>query len=87
MQTMAVQSHACKPIFECFIDAVAAHGRGAQIMEDQGDQWHTYGEILRMILALSRLLRRHTSDRENIGVLLPNMVSGVVGDEACSRDI
>ncbi|HXF16852.1 MAG TPA: AMP-binding protein, partial [Burkholderiales bacterium] len=63
--------------FECFIDAVAAHGRGAKIMEDQADQWHTYGEILRMSLALSRLLRRHTSDRENIGVLLPNMVSAV----------
>jgi acyl-[acyl-carrier-protein]-phospholipid O-acyltransferase/long-chain-fatty-acid--[acyl-carrier-protein] ligase len=77
MQTMAVQSHACKPLFECFLDAVAAHGRRAPLMEDQGDKWHSYGDILRLSLALSRLLRRHTNDRENIGVLLPNMVSAV----------
>src|SRR5579859_2664091 len=77
MQTMAVQSHACKPLFECFLDAVAAHGRKTLLMEDQGDQPYTYGELLRMSLALSRLLRRHTADRENVGVLLPNTVSSV----------
>jgi len=77
MQTMAVQSHACKPLFECFIDAAFAHGRGTMIMEDQGDKWHSYGDILRMSLALSRVLRRHTADRENVGVLLPNVVSAV----------
>ncbi len=77
MQTMAVQSHACKPLFECFLDAVAAHGRSAALMEDQGDKVHSYGDILRMSLALSRLLRRLTAERENIGVLLPNVVSAV----------
>jgi acyl-[acyl-carrier-protein]-phospholipid O-acyltransferase/long-chain-fatty-acid--[acyl-carrier-protein] ligase len=77
MQTMAVQSHACKPLFECFLDAVAAHGRNNVLMEDQGDQEHSYGDILRMSLALSRLLRRLTADRENVGVLLPNVVGAV----------
>jgi len=77
MQTMAVQSHACKPLFECFLDAVSAHGRKTLLMEDQGDKSHSYGDILRMSLALSRLLRRRTADRENVGVLLPNVVSSV----------
>jgi acyl-[acyl-carrier-protein]-phospholipid O-acyltransferase/long-chain-fatty-acid--[acyl-carrier-protein] ligase len=77
MQTMAVQSHACKPLFECFLDAVAAHGRKTLLIEDQGDQPYSYGELLSMSLALSRLLRRHTADRENVGVLLPNTVSSV----------
>ena len=77
MQAMAVESHACKPLFECFLDAVSAHGRKTVLMEDQGDKSHTYGEILRMSLALSRLLRRQTADRENIGVLLPNVVRAV----------
>ena len=77
MQTMAVQSHACKPLFECFLDAVSAHGRRTMLMEDQGDKSHSYGDILRMSLALSRLLRRQTADRENIGILLPNTVSAV----------
>ncbi len=77
MQTMAVQSHACKPLFECFLDAVAAHGRSALLMEDHGPAPYSYGKILRMSLALSRLLRRHTDERENVGVLLPNTVGAV----------
>jgi acyl-[acyl-carrier-protein]-phospholipid O-acyltransferase/long-chain-fatty-acid--[acyl-carrier-protein] ligase len=77
MQAMAVQSHPCKPLFECFLDAVSAHGRKTLLMEDQGEKPYSYGDILRMSLALSRLLRRCTADRENVGVLLPNMVSAV----------
>ena len=77
MQTMAAQCHVCKPLFECFLDAVSMHGRRTLLMEDQGDKAHSYGDILRMSLALSRLLRRHTDDRENVGVLLPNMVGSV----------
>ncbi|HEX4986439.1 MAG TPA: AMP-binding protein [Burkholderiales bacterium] len=77
MQAMAVQAAPCKPLYEGFLDAVAAQGRGTVIMEDQVDQQHTYGEILRMSLAASRLLRRHTADREVVGVLLPNVVGAV----------
>src|SRR6266850_133109 len=77
MQTMALQSHACKPLFECFLDAVEAHGRNAVLMEDQNEEPQTYGQILRMSLALSRLLKRFTSRGENVGVLLPNVVPAV----------
>ncbi len=77
MQAMAVQSHACKPLFECFLDAVAAHGRKTLLMEDHGPSPYSYGQILRMSLALSRLLGRHTTERENVGVLLPNTVGAV----------
>jgi acyl-[acyl-carrier-protein]-phospholipid O-acyltransferase/long-chain-fatty-acid--[acyl-carrier-protein] ligase len=77
MQTMALQSHACKPLFECFLDAVAAHGRATVLMEDQNEEPQTYGQLLRMSLALSRLLKRFTSEGENVGVLLPNVVPAV----------
>lgn len=77
MQTMALQSHACKPLFECFLDAVSAHGRGAPLIEDQNEEPQTYGQLLRMSLVLSRLLKRFTKDRENVGVLLPNLVAAV----------
>ncbi len=77
MQDMALESHACKPLFECFLDAVAAHGRGASLIEDQNEQAHTYGQILRMSLALARLLKAETADRENVGVLLPNVITSV----------
>lgn len=77
MQAMTVQVASYKPLFECFLDAVDTHGRKAELMEDQGDQQHSYGALLRMCLALSRLLRRHTDDRETVGVLLPNVVTAV----------
>jgi len=77
LQTMALQSHACKPLFECFLDAVAAQGRDAVLMEDQNEEPQTYGQMLRMSLAMSRLLARYTAEGENVGLLLPNMVPAV----------
>jgi acyl-[acyl-carrier-protein]-phospholipid O-acyltransferase/long-chain-fatty-acid--[acyl-carrier-protein] ligase len=77
MQSMALHSHTWKPLFETFLDALAVHGRKALLMEDQGEKQYNYGDLLRMSLALSRLLRRVTRDRENVGVLLPNVVGAV----------
>jgi acyl-[acyl-carrier-protein]-phospholipid O-acyltransferase/long-chain-fatty-acid--[acyl-carrier-protein] ligase len=77
LQSMALDSHACKPLFDCFLDAVRAQGRGAPLIEDHNNQPHTYGQLLRMVLALSRLLRRETADRENVGVLMPNVITAV----------
>src|SRR5258708_9590251 len=76
-QTMALQSQACNPLFECFPDTAPVHGRGAVLMEDQNEDPQTYGQLLRMSLALSRLLKRFTSQGENVGVLLPNLVPAV----------
>lgn len=77
MQSMAFDSHACKPLFDCFLDAVSAQGRDTELIEDQNNQPQTYGQLLRMILALSRLFARETSDRENVGVLMPNVTTAV----------
>jgi acyl-[acyl-carrier-protein]-phospholipid O-acyltransferase/long-chain-fatty-acid--[acyl-carrier-protein] ligase len=77
MQAMALDSHAQKPLFECFLDAVGAHGRRAPLIEDQNGQPQSYGQLLRMSLALGRLLGRETADRENVGVLLPNVITSV----------
>src|SRR5258708_5501969 len=42
MQTMAGQSHARQPLFECLPDAVSAHGPQVLLMEDQGDPSYSY---------------------------------------------
>jgi acyl-[acyl-carrier-protein]-phospholipid O-acyltransferase/long-chain-fatty-acid--[acyl-carrier-protein] ligase len=87
MRDAALEANAFKPLFECFIDACAAHGRNTAIMEDaQGA--HTYGEILRASMALGRLLKRVTGDKERVGVLLPNVpvtVEVVLGLSATGR--
>jgi acyl-[acyl-carrier-protein]-phospholipid O-acyltransferase/long-chain-fatty-acid--[acyl-carrier-protein] ligase len=77
MQGMALQPYAWKPLFDGFLDAVAKHGRDATLIEDQNEDPQTYGQVLRMALALLRLVRRFTADRENVGVLLPNVLASV----------
>ncbi len=88
MQAMALQSCAFKPVFECFVDACITHGRDRVLIEDQRGEPQTYGHILRTSLALARLLRRFTRERENVAVLLPNVattVGVVLGLSAAGR--
>jgi acyl-[acyl-carrier-protein]-phospholipid O-acyltransferase/long-chain-fatty-acid--[acyl-carrier-protein] ligase len=87
MQDAALQAHAFKPLFECFIDACAEHGRNTAIIED-GAGPHTYGQVLRASMALGRLMKRFTGDKEYVGVLLPNVpvtVEVVLGLSANGR--
>ncbi len=77
MQNASVQAVAYKPLYECFLDAVATHGRRVRIIEDHADQPHTYGDVLRLSLSMSRILRRYTVDRETVGVFLPNVIATV----------
>lgn len=88
MRTMALESYAFKPIFECFLDACATYGHNTVLVEDQRGEPQTYGHILRTSLALSRLVQRFTRDKENVAVLLPNVaatVGVVLGLSAAGR--
>ncbi|MEX0959923.1 MAG: AMP-binding protein [Burkholderiales bacterium] len=77
LQETALQSHGSKPLYECFLDAIAANGRSWQLMEDQGEEPKTYGFLLKASLAISRWVRRHTGEKETVGVLLPNVIMSV----------
>jgi acyl-[acyl-carrier-protein]-phospholipid O-acyltransferase/long-chain-fatty-acid--[acyl-carrier-protein] ligase len=88
MQDAALKAYAFKPIFECFIDACDEHGRAAMIVEDQNEGPQTYGAVLRASIALGRLMKRVTGDKECVGVLLPNVpvtVEVVLGLSATGR--
>ena len=88
MQSLALASFAPKPLFDCFLDACAWHGRRAPLIEDARGERQTYGELLRASLALARLARRFTAEREIVGVLLPNVaptVAVVLGLSAAGR--
>ncbi|HZP92645.1 MAG TPA: AMP-binding protein [Burkholderiales bacterium] len=77
LQSMALRVHAVKPIFECVLDAIARYGRRYPIIEDQNEEPHSYGELLRGSLAISRWVRRRTAPGENVGLLLPNAFGSV----------
>jgi acyl-[acyl-carrier-protein]-phospholipid O-acyltransferase/long-chain-fatty-acid--[acyl-carrier-protein] ligase len=77
LQSMSLTSHAGKPIFHCFLDAIAVHGRRRLLIEDQSEEPRSYGFLLKGSLAISRWIRRHSAPRENVGLLLPNVIASV----------
>jgi acyl-[acyl-carrier-protein]-phospholipid O-acyltransferase/long-chain-fatty-acid--[acyl-carrier-protein] ligase len=64
-------------IFEAFLDALAAQGRRAHIIEDVKEEPKTYGDLLTGSLAIGRWAGRRTRAGENVGVLLPNVIPTV----------
>jgi len=77
MQEAAVAGCAYRSLFETFLDACRHHGRRAPLIEDPKQGVQSYGTILRGSLAIGRLLKRYTLDKERVGVLLPNVPATV----------
>jgi acyl-[acyl-carrier-protein]-phospholipid O-acyltransferase / long-chain-fatty-acid--[acyl-carrier-protein] ligase len=61
-------------IFDALLDTAELHGRKRTVLEDINTNFSpvTYGTILKGSLALGRLTSRISSDREAVGVLMPN---------------
>jgi acyl-[acyl-carrier-protein]-phospholipid O-acyltransferase / long-chain-fatty-acid--[acyl-carrier-protein] ligase len=59
-------------LYQAFLAARRTFGSGYRLVEDARQQEETYCSLLRMTLALQRLLGRHTAAGETVGVLLPN---------------
>lgn len=77
LQTMELRARAGKTVYECFLDAIALHGRRRQLIEDQNEEPKSYGFLLKASLAIARWARRHSEPGENVGVLLPNVTLSV----------
>ncbi len=73
MQEMIFASRPHQTLFEALLDASAIHGRGRRLVEDLKQEEYSYGDLLKMALALGRLVARETAPGENLGVLLPNL--------------
>jgi len=65
-------------LFSALVGACERHGRrGAGQWEDTKPGLYSYGDVLKMTLALGRLACKVTQPEERVGVLLPNMVTTV----------
>jgi acyl-[acyl-carrier-protein]-phospholipid O-acyltransferase/long-chain-fatty-acid--[acyl-carrier-protein] ligase len=73
MQEMVFASRPNQTLFEALLDAAAIHGRKRRLVEDLKQVEYSYGELLKMALALGRLVQRETVEGENVGLLLPNL--------------
>ncbi|HLK70493.1 MAG TPA: AMP-binding protein, partial [Steroidobacteraceae bacterium] len=69
---MLVATRPRRTLFEAFLDAHATFGAGYRVVEDVRLREESYGSLLRMTLALARLLTPMTRAEETVGVLTPN---------------
>jgi acyl-[acyl-carrier-protein]-phospholipid O-acyltransferase/long-chain-fatty-acid--[acyl-carrier-protein] ligase len=77
MQHMMFASRPRQALFEAFVDAAGLFGRRTKIIEDALEQPESYGDLLKVSLALGRLSTRFSSEGEIVGVLMPNMSTTV----------
>jgi len=70
--------HADETLFSALVSATRRFGRNKPGQwEDQKPGAYSYGDLLKMTLALGRLAGKVTQPGEHVGVLMPNMASAV----------
>jgi acyl-[acyl-carrier-protein]-phospholipid O-acyltransferase/long-chain-fatty-acid--[acyl-carrier-protein] ligase len=73
MQTSAYKSRERKSLFDALLDTIRIHGADRTIIEDINASPVKYGTVVRNSLALGRLASKFTQEKDNVGVLLPNV--------------
>jgi acyl-[acyl-carrier-protein]-phospholipid O-acyltransferase/long-chain-fatty-acid--[acyl-carrier-protein] ligase len=76
MQDMLFSSRPQQTLWSALCDAVEIHGRGHRLVEDMKQIEYSYHDLLKMALALTRLVLRAAPEAkagERIGLLLPNL--------------
>ena len=75
MQQSLLDARSRSDLFEAFVEATQLYGRGRKIVEDTNLIEYSYKELLKMTLALGRLLSKHTQKNEAVGVMMPTAVA------------
>jgi acyl-[acyl-carrier-protein]-phospholipid O-acyltransferase/long-chain-fatty-acid--[acyl-carrier-protein] ligase len=75
MQTMVFSAQPKASLYSAFIDSLEIHGRNRKVLEDMRQEELSYGDLLKMVLALGRLAAKETAPGEAVGVLLPNLAA------------
>ncbi len=77
MQKMLFDSYPKQTLYTGLLDAIAIHGRKRRIVEDAKQIEYSYGELLKMTLALGRIVARRSAPGECVGILMPNLAATV----------
>ena len=75
MQEMVFSSHPIATLYSGFLDAMEIHGRQRRVLEDMKQIEYSYGDLLKMTLALGRAGERVSRPGEAVGLLLPNVAA------------
>ncbi len=77
MQKMVFESHPKQTLYSGLLDIMAIHGRNRRAVEDMKQVEYSYGDLLKMTLGLGRLVAKHSSPDECVGILMPNLAATV----------
>lgn len=73
MQTMYFASSPKQTLFHALLDVAAILGRKRSMLTDIKQIEYTYRDIIKMSLALGRMVARETKNEHYVGILMPNM--------------
>ena len=73
MQHMLFVSRPRGTLYESLLGAISLYGRRYLLLEDMRQIEQSYGDLLKMTLALGRMTTRLAAPGERIGLLLPNL--------------
>ena len=73
MQDMLFHSQPRQTLVEALLETMAIHGPRREVVEDVRQEPISYRNLLKLSLAIGRVLARESAPGERVGVLLPNL--------------
>lgn len=77
MQKMLFESQPKQTLYSGLLDVMAIYGRNRRVVEDVKQIEYSYGDLLKMTLALGRIVAKHSVAGECVGILMPNLAATV----------
>ncbi|MBS0367957.1 MAG: bifunctional acyl-ACP--phospholipid O-acyltransferase/long-chain-fatty-acid--ACP ligase [Proteobacteria bacterium] len=75
MQELIFATRPDQTLFETLLDAADIQGNKHRLLEDLKQIEYSYGDLIKMALALGRLVARESRQSEAVGLLLPNLTA------------
>ncbi len=88
MQKMIFDSRPKQTLYSELLDTMDIYGRRRRIVEDLKQIEYSYGDLLKMTLALGRIVAKNSLPQECVGILMPNLAATVclmIGTSAQGR--
>lgn len=77
MQSMLFETQRRQTLYSGLLDVMSVYGRRRRAVEDMKQIEYSYGDLLKMTLALGRMIERNSTPGECVGILLPNLAATV----------
>jgi acyl-[acyl-carrier-protein]-phospholipid O-acyltransferase / long-chain-fatty-acid--[acyl-carrier-protein] ligase len=77
MQAMLFETQPRQTLYSGLLDVISVHGRRRKVAEDVKQVEYSYGDLLKMTLALGRLVERNSAPGARVGILMPNLAATV----------